>query len=109
MKYGQPEDKWNRTSNQHFIDWITSPLKREFGYLEIKKRNAWNHQAIFTTWTGQVLGTGVVINEARSNFGDIRTYIRIRHPETGVVYSGWGPGEGMYTRIKATKLDSIWD
>jgi hypothetical protein len=75
-------------------------------YLTVRKSLIGDVYAV-TTWPGIQLGGKVIIlNEWRDNFGGTRVAFRLML--NGEVWSGSGPGAGMYCRLKRTKLASLY-
>jgi hypothetical protein len=75
-------------------------------YLTVRKSGLGDVYTV-TTWPGlQIGGKVVILNEWKDNFGGTRVAFRLMF--NGEVWSGSGPGAGMYCRIKRTKLASLY-
>lgn len=73
-----------------------------FGYLSSDARGI----PQITTWPGKVLADRVVVlRKWRDSFGGHR--VSFRFCFEGAVWSGSGPGNGMYCRFRKTKLRSL--
>lgn len=75
-------------------------------YLTVRKSLIGDVYAV-TTWPGlQIGGKVVILNRWRDNFGGTRVAFRLMF--NGEVWSGSGPGAGMYCRLKRTGLKSLY-
>jgi hypothetical protein len=80
---------------------IARARKTGRGFFYLNQRNE------VTTWPGNRVSEGAarIMNQWRDNFGGTRVAFRFRF--NGEVWSGTGPGSGMYCRVKRTKLKSL--
>jgi hypothetical protein len=86
----------------------SSAMKNGRGFFYLVERKAITGKVyVVTTWPGiQVSGHVRILNRWKNNFGDTRVAFRCEF--RGEIWSGSGPGEGMYCRIKRTKLADLY-
>jgi len=86
--------------------WMSNPPDRYFVYvrpLPVPTGGGHYSRCEVTTWTGTVLGRGILGHPYRSNFGDMRRSIEFWGTNGRKYYGTFFCGAGDYARVRAAK------